>query len=514
MGGTLAILGGGLLLRRGLRRVLGPAAADRLAFTLLGLGLLGLWVLPPTWLEGPDWRQMVLGPEVFFLSGLMLVTGAVLVLMHNGDLLLWALLRLLGGSRRLAAVLRMAVAYPLASRFRTGLTLGIFAVVVFSVIFITAAIDSTEASLGDTEALTGGWDLRLTTSWTNPIRDLPEAISANPRLRASDYAVVASLADVGFDLRQGGGAWYSFYGLAANLDYFQHARIDLRLWAETFDTPADVWRAMQERTGYALIDRRSLAEGRDAPSSAGQRFMLTGVYLEDERMQPARLEVRDPGSGATFFVTVIGVYEPSVSQYGGLLLSQATLDEALPAPPSPTRHFVRLAPGMDRQAAGQALESAFLANGLESVDLLEELQNEQRLQRTLMAGMQGFLTLGLVVGVAALGVISTRAVVERRQQIGMLRALGFRRGMVAASFVLEASFVALLGIGLGMGLALIPAYHLVGEAAGEGVAIPFVVPWRTMAVVGGLAWGMALLTTALPAVQAARVPPAEALRYE
>ena len=38
--------------------------------------------------------------------------------------------------------------------------------------------------------------------------------------------------------------------------------------------------------------------------------------------------------------------------------------------------------------------------------------------------------LGLIVGVAALGVITARAVVERRQQIGVLRAIGFRRRMV------------------------------------------------------------------------------------
>ena len=40
--------------------------------------------------------------------------------------------------------------------------------------------------------------------------------------------------------------------------------------------------------------------------------------------------------------------------------------------------------------------------------------------------IQGFLGLGLIVGVAALGVISARAVVERRQQIGVMRAIGFR----------------------------------------------------------------------------------------
>ena len=66
--------------------------------------------------------------------------------------------------------------------------------------------------------------------------------------------------------------------------------------------------------------------------------------------------------------------------------------------------------------------------------------------RTFNRLIQGFMGLGLVVGVAALGVISARAVVERRQQIGVLRAIGFRRGMVQAVFLIESSFIALTSI--------------------------------------------------------------------
>ena len=64
------------------------------------------------------------------------------------------------------------------------------------------------------------------------------------------------------------------------------------------------------------------------------------------------------------------------------------------------------------------------------------------------------MVLGLVVGVAALGVISARAVVERRQQIGVLRAIGFRQGMVQAVFLIESSFIALTSIVAGTILGL------------------------------------------------------------
>jgi putative ABC transport system permease protein len=109
---------------------------------------------------------------------------------------------------------------------------------------------------------------------------------------------------------------------------------------------------------------------------------------------------------------------------------------------------------------------------------------------------------------------TTRAVVERRQQIGMLRALGFQREMVSWVFLIESYFVALLGIGLGVGLALIPASQMISDMAIDIPGLTFQVPWKEILVVSGLAYGMTLLTTWLPAVQASRVRPAEALRYE
>ena len=231
-------------------------------------------------------------------------------------------------------------------------------------------------------------------------------------------------------------------------------------------------------------------------------------------MQPIRVNVREPSSGATFEVTIIGVLEQSAITGFGLVTSQETLENALPFEmPAPT-YYVRLAEHADAGQTSAALESAFLKNGLESIDQIEELREALGQQYVFQYLLLGFLTVGLVVGVAALGVISTRAVVERRQQIGMLRALGFQRKMVSWVFLIESSFVALLGIGLGAGLALIPASQTISDMADEIPGLTFQVPWVEIIVVSGLAYGMSLLTTWLPAVQASQITPAEALRYE
>jgi putative ABC transport system permease protein len=77
----------------------------------------------------------------------------------------------------------------------------------------------------------------------------------------------------------------------------------------------------------------------------------------------------------------------------------------------------------------------------------------------------GFLGLGLVIGVAALGVISARSVVERRRQIGVLRAIGFQARMVQMSFLLESLFVTLIGVVAGTALGLLVAWNVVADSA-------------------------------------------------
>jgi putative ABC transport system permease protein len=130
--------------------------------------------------------------------------------------------------------------------------------------------------------------------------------------------------------------------------------------------------------------------------------------------------------------------------------------------------------------------------------------------------IQGFMGLGLLVGVAALGVISARSVVERRQQIGVMRAIGFRRGMVEASFLLEASFIAVTSIVIGTLLGLLLAWNIVADQRQQPswAGLTLQVPWLNLLVIFVLVYAVAMIATIAPARRAARVRPAEALRYE
>jgi putative ABC transport system permease protein len=122
--------------------------------------------------------------------------------------------------------------------------------------------------------------------------------------------------------------------------------------------------------------------------------------------------------------------------------------------------------------------------------------------------------LGLVVGVAAIGVIAFRSVVERRQQIGVLRALGFQRSLVSLGFMIETGFIVGVGALSGTVLGILLSRNLLtGDSAGSPVE-NFSVPWLTILIILGATIASALGMTWLPSRQAGRIAPAEALRYE
>ena len=196
----------------------------------------------------------------------------------------------------------------------------------------------------------------------------------------------------------------------------------------------------------------------------------------------------------------------------GVYTSTNLLTAELPREVDANQFFFHVEPGTEDAAL--KIEAAFFANGMETLDINEVMDGLQSSNRAFTNLLLAFMSLGLVVGIAALGVVSARAVVERRHQIGVLRAIGYSRGMVQLSFLLESSFIAVLGIVMGLGLGLLTSVNVVSSIRHEEAAYSLVVPWAQVLGIAVVAYILSLLMTFLPARGAGKISPSEALRYE
>ncbi len=121
--------------------------------------------------------------------------------------------------------------------------------------------------------------------------------------------------------------------------------------------------------------------------------------------------------------------------------------------------------------------------------------------------------LGIAVVIALIGVGNTLAlsVVERRQENGLLRALGLTRGQLRGLLAWEAVLVA--GVAAALGVLLGGAYGLIGAASllGEIGDIVLTVPWLQVTAIIAVATLAGLLASVLPARRAARTSPVAAI---
>ena len=523
LGGTCAIIGLGLLLRSllNINRVR-PEASDRAAYSFIGVVVLVFWFVPFSVLQALL-GDLNAGIELFFISGITMVAAAVWTVMYNADLLLRALTFLSARVGRLRPVLVTAVAYPMSAKFRTGLTLAMFALVIFTMIVMSILTDAFSTTVGEPSDLAGGWDVSATVNPSTPISNIKDEIERNPDLDASELLAVGGYTYIPIQVRQGGAeeqSWRSYAVRAADEEYLGGTESEFHLIAEGYGTTAgDVWEALRGDSTLVVVDSLAL------PTQEGFRggenvpeFQLEGLYYEDESMQPVPIEVREPRTGAEIELTVIAVLDETADAFGllggGMIAARQQLDEISPFPIPVTNYRFKLADGADASRVSKELEFAFRRNGLESNVLAEQVEDSISANQSFNHLLTGFMGLGLMVGVASLGVVSLRAVVERRQQIGVLRAIGYRRNMVQLTFLIESSFVVLLGIAIGVGLGTAISYLIVREIREDIETISFSFPWVQILIIVGVAYLFSLLTTLLPARQASNIYPAEALRYE
>jgi putative ABC transport system permease protein len=394
-----------------------------------------------------------------------------------------------------------------------------FTLVVFTLVVGSTITGSMVKGFNDVNSFGGGFDIRADVSPSTPIGNVHRAIQRGQGLNASDFRTVAAVSSLPVKAQQVGERVKPEDFVLHGVDntFLRNTTYGLSAHANGYASAAAVWGAVRTHPGLAVIDSLSVPRKMNYGFGATQAFHLRGFFLEDQSFDPIHVRVRDPQTGHARRLTVIGVLAQTAPQeMAGLYTAQSAVATTFGDRVRPTTYLIALRHGVDATTTAQQLEAAFLGNGMQADAYSKILHDAVSASLTFDRLIEGFMALGLLVGVTALGVISARAVVERRQQIGVLRAIGFRRRMVQLSFMLESSFIALTAIVVGTGLGLAVAFNVVDEYARQPSmgSLSLSVPWLTLAIIFVAVYAVAMLTTLLPARRASRVFPAEALRYQ
>jgi len=241
------------------------------------------------------------------------------------------------------------------------------------------------------------------------------------------------------------------------------------------------------------------------------QYDTSGISLGSAAAHPTApvgtpIELTNPDTGAHRNVTVIGVLGESFVP--GYFLNPTTA-HALGINGT-SAFFLRTTAGTPDSLALQHLKAAFYLYGLVVIDFQQAVAASLQTTLAILDLLEVFVALGLGVGIAAMGILAMRAVVERRAEIGVIRATGFTQGMVLRAFLLEYSFVTVLGILIGTSLGIVLDWD---ASQGAVALLQFAVPWTNIAAVVLVSYGLTLLAILGPSLSAARLPPAEAIRY-
>jgi putative ABC transport system permease protein len=479
------------------------AIPHRLHTTLTGVALAG-WSLWSVYSVNPNSDAGTFFP-IFVVSLLTSVLGLTILAVANLRIAEWFFGLLGRAFAGLRAMLRPPLAYMARRGLRTGLTTGVFAIVlsmlqmfaVFAFIFRPDYADAvkgndvrllstgapTIALPADVKSETERFTLIPTAGYVGPFRS-PDSFGGADRAFVPVYELSPSLAaspPMKLDDKLKGlteeQAWLAVLG---DRSVFE------KLGATALDCPADPVTGKKPTKGQTPVR---------ASAFVINNFGSTGQCV---RMAGATGDVTYRISGLQTFGVLDGMFvsKETLADFRGLPRGAAAL--------------VALKPGVNAGHEARRIESELFAQGVDATTTKALLDQNYRANRAFFSVIDLLMRMGLVVGVLALGIVALRAIIERRHMIGVLRAIGYRRWQVMSGLMTEAATTTFVGVLVGMAVGLMMGYIFYRQS---DTKVPFGVDWPSILGAIGAVFIAVVVVTLGPAWRASRLPPAEAVRY-
>lgn len=267
-------------------------------------------------------------------------------------------------------------------------------------------------------------------------------------------------------------------------------------WADAPPRSENPWKLLQQNLGQdpdgipiipVILEKNTANYSLNLWKGLGETFDITDAHGDKIHLQ------------------VVALLGNSIFQ-GDLLLDEAALLKHFPQVVG-YRFFLFATPPGKTQAMQTILEHTLNDYGFIAETTADRLAGFLAVQNTYLSTFQSLGGLGLLLGILGLAAVQLRNVVERRGELALLRAAGFRRRTLANLVILENFALLLTGLGCGILSALVAILpQLMRHVAS--------IPWLSLAVTLALVLAVGLLAGLAAAARALRAPLLTALREE
>lgn len=226
-------------------------------------------------------------------------------------------------------------------------------------------------------------------------------------------------------------------------------------------------------------------------------------------------------AGKDYTMQVTGVL-PDTAHTPGAVMSYQTVSKIVQFEGGQTNSFPDIVAVTDNnptKAMRNAIKGMLQSKGYQVQTYDDLLNNFKKPLSVVTYGLDGFASIALLA--ATIGIVNTllMSVLERTQEIGLLKALGMRRRGITLIYLTEAASIGFWGGIIGvlganvLGIALNPVLsHTLFKGVGKAHLLSYPLPYMLTIIVGAMIIG--LLAGTLPAIRAGKLDPIDALRRE
>lgn len=458
------------------------------------------------------------GPYLFLANSVTLLVSIAVVIAFNLEGFVSFFKFLFKRSRFFYSNIRIALKYPIENRWRSILAICTFGIVFFIVTIVSILRGQINQIIGNVSST---FDIIVIDQ--NSSEDISNLIVENSE-RIPDYK---SIYKMSFGVASFSEYKYSdFDEYSQNVPFVQDKNSNVIQYISSFDF--EFLNTISIDSPYTLDEIKTKLNQSDKYILLGQNFgqpisqinirpdLKTGDKIKIKLSENTIIEKEVLGIIISNATTSLLQNRLSVSGLNGILFYEDNLNSIAAKEKIKLSQFygINLTNSSSGNKAGEVIRTILKDKNISNIIVFQELvERGGAFLNQLIVLLQGFLSLGLIIGLAGMAIVQTRSIRERHQEIGTMLALGYRKREIKKLFITESVFIAFLGLLLGFLAGIFSAYNFYKFGIIGAVKIDFKILYGEISLLMSLVLVSSIFFSWLATAKVSKVSPVEAIKF-